>query len=87
MSSVNTAHIIPDVVVKDDDRLNAELILAGLSVTKGYSVVYWFMSKYECNDSMFPDCNSRKVATVVLLIMALHLTLYSCLKELHVILI
>lgn len=40
MSSVNTAHIIPDVVVKDDDRLNAELILAGLSVTKGYSVVY-----------------------------------------------
>lgn len=41
MSSVNTsAHIIPDVVVKDDDRLNAELILVGLSVTKGYSVVY-----------------------------------------------
>lgn len=56
MSSVNwSAHIIPDAVVKNDDRLNAELILAGLSVTKGYSVVYWFMSKYECNDSMFPD--------------------------------
>lgn len=41
MSSVNSsAHIIPDAVVKNDDRLNAELILAGLSVTKGYSVVY-----------------------------------------------